>query len=166
MKVRRSLAALIVILMLGLVALAQQSSSPAQAATQNTQSGPPSATSGTPYTPQYKGDPAHSQDENLAILYMHTLLYAQHVYFKKHAHYAPSLYALAGTSSFTRRMVATDRGAYTVSFRGGAKTFSVQLTPKQFDAQHRAFWADQLGILHVAADEPATADSPVLKADE
>lgn len=152
---------LFALVLLSFAAFAQQSAAPPA------QSSTPAAAAPAPppYTPQYKGDPAHSQDEAIALGYMHTLIYAERLYMKKHAHYAPSLYSLAGSGSFTRRMIDRQQGNYTVSFRGGPKNFDVQLTPNQFDAQHRGFWANQTGIIHVAADQPATAESPVLKAD-
>jgi len=155
---------LLMMLLAALAAAAQQSTAPPSSATPPVQS----ATQATAYTPQYKGDPAHSQSEAIALGYMHTLLVAQRLYLKKHAHYATSLYALAnfGSGSFTKRMMNTDRGDYTVSFHGGEKKFSLQLTPKQFDAQHRAFWTNENGIIHVDNDDAATERSPVLKAGD
>ena len=117
------------------------------------------------YTPHYHGDPAHSQAEAVALGYMHTLVYAQKLYLKKHGKYATSLYALVGSGSFTKRMANPDRGDYTVSFHGGETKYAVQLTPRTFDAGHRAFWTNQNGIEHVEVDKPATEDSPVLKPD-
>lgn len=119
------------------------------------------------YTPRYPGDPAHSQSEAIALGYIHTLVTAQKLYLKKHARYAPSLYALAqlGSGSFTRRMVKTDRGDYTVFYRPGEQKYALQLTPKTYDAQHRAFWVNENGIVHVEGDHPATEDSPVLRPD-
>ena len=120
-----------------------------------------------PYVKKSPSDPAHSQAEAIALGYMHTLLTAEKLYLKKHARYAPSLYALAqlGSGSFTKRMAKTDRGDYTVSYRGGEKKFALQLTPKTFDADHRAFWTNQDGIIHVETSQPATDDSPVLRPD-
>src|SRR5438874_4320566 len=69
------------------------------------------------YQPKFKGDPARSDSEAAALGYMRTLLRAQNIYKKKNAHYATSLQDLSKTGSFTRRMVVTDRGDYTVKFR-------------------------------------------------
>lgn len=119
------------------------------------------------YTPRYPRDPAHSQSEAVALGYMHTLVTAQKLYLKKHTRYAPSLYALTqlGSGSFTRRMAKTDRGDYTVSYHPGEQKYALQLTPKTFDEQHRAFWVNENGIVHVEGDHPATEDSPVLRPD-
>ena len=124
------------------------------------------ATSGT-YTPKFKGDPARSQSEALALAYMRTVMDAQRVYFKKHAKYAPSLLALVGSQSFTRRMVKTDRGDYTVSFRGdkNGKKYELQMIPQQMDRTHRAFWVNENAIIRAEEDKPANADSPVLRQD-
>ena len=116
------------------------------------------------YKQKFPGDPAHSEPEAAALGYMRTLLNAQREYKKKFGHYASSLYALAGGArSFTKRMTRTDRGDYTVSYHGGSSAFSVALTPKTFDAAHRAFFMDDHGTLHVEDDKPATADSPILR---
>jgi hypothetical protein len=121
----------------------------------------------TTYTPQFKGDPAHSSAEAAALGYMRTVIYAQRVYYKKHAAYATSLAELVGSSSFTRRMTNPDRGDYTVHFTSTntGKNFSLSLAPKQFDPSHRAFFTDDTGTIRVENDQPATASSPKLKAD-
>ena len=121
----------------------------------------------TTYTPQFKGDPAHSSAEAAALGYMRTVIYAQRVYYKKHAAYATSLAELVGSSSFTRRMTNTDRGDYTVHFTStnAGKNFSLSLAPKQFDPAHRAFFADDTGTIRAENDQPATASSPKVKAD-
>jgi hypothetical protein len=116
-----------------------------------------------PYQPKYNGDAAHSDQEFLALAYMHTFLNAQRLYQKKHTKYAGSLRELVGSGSFTRRMATTDRGDYAVSFHPGTTKFTLQMTPKVFDAQHRAFWVNQDGIIHVDPIQPATAESPVLR---
>jgi hypothetical protein len=121
----------------------------------------------TSYTPQFKGDPAHSSAEAAALGYMRTVIYAQRVFYKKHAAYATSLAELVGSSSFTRRMVNTERGDYAVHFTStnAGKNFSLSMVPKQFDAAHRAFFADDTGTIRVENDQPATAMSPKIKAD-
>lgn len=119
------------------------------------------------YQPKYAGDPARSQSEFIALAYMRTVLFAQNAYRKKHEKFAPSLVALVGSGSFTRRMVNTDRGDYEAGFHpGGANKFSIEMTPKRLDSTHRAFWVSESGIFHVEEDKPATADSPVLKPDK
>ena len=40
--------------------------------------------------------------------------------------------------------------------------FSVALTPKTFDAQHRAVFVDTDGVVRVEEDKPATRQSPPL----
>ena len=121
----------------------------------------------TTYTPQFKGDPAHSTAEAAALGYMRTVIYAERVYYKKHAAYATSLAALVGSSSFTRRMISTERGDYTVHFASTntGKNFSLTMVPKQFDAAHRAFFADDTGTIRAENDQPASVSSPKIKAD-
>jgi len=115
-----------------------------------------------PYKQKFPGDPARSEAEASALGYIRTVLYSQRLYRQKRGHYAGSLYALVGSGSFTKRMTKTDRGAYTVSFGGGKGGFSVALTPKQFDAAHRAFYTDASGVIRSEDEKPATFDSPVL----
>ena len=121
----------------------------------------------TTYTPQFKGDPAHSTAEAAALGYMRTVIYAERVYYKKHAAYATSLAALVGSSSFTRRMVNTERGDYTVHFTStnAGKNFSLSMVPKQFDSAHRAFFTDDTGTIRAENDQPASASSPKIRAD-
>jgi len=107
--------------------------------------------------------PARSQDETVTLGYMRTVVYAQKDYKKRHGEYATSLAALVHFGSFTKRMTATDRGAYTVQFHGKPEAYSLVLTPKQFDADHRAFFVDETGKVRVEDDKPATAESPLLK---
>jgi hypothetical protein len=123
-----------------------------------------------PYQPKFPGDPAHSDAEAGALGYMRVVLRAQREYKRKHDHYAKSLAALARTGTFTPRMArSTDRGDYTASFHSRkAKTadgdgFSLAMTPKQYDDQHRAFYAEEDGVIHAEEGKPATADSPKLK---
>ena len=104
-----------------------------------------------------------SPSEKAAVGYVRTVLYAQRLYRKKHTKYAPSLHALVGSGSFTRRMTRTDRGDYTVQFSGGGGGFRVALTPKTFDAEHRAFYGDDSGTVRVEENQPATRQSPPFK---
>jgi hypothetical protein len=126
-----------------------------------------------PYQPKFKGDPAHSDSEAQALGYMRVVLRAQRQYKKKHDKFAPSLEALAGTGTFTKRMAkSTDRGDYTANFqprhepshRPGAKSdgegFILTMTPKQMDADHRSFYAEEDGVIHADDQKPADHDSP------
>ena len=116
------------------------------------------------YTPKFPGDPAHSNAEAAALGYLRTVAYSQNVYKKKHGAYATSLAALVGTHSFTRRMVSSDRGDYTVKFSSTGKEFTLSMVPKTFDADHRAFFINETGTIRAEETMPATASSePVNK---
>jgi hypothetical protein len=117
------------------------------------------------YTPKFAGDPAHSDAEAAALGYIRTVIVAQKNYKKKHDSYATSLAGLVHTGSFTQRMTKTDRGDYYVSFHSEGKGtgFSVALTPKQYDAAHRAFYSDDTGVMRVEESKEATENSPKLK---
>jgi len=119
------------------------------------------------YQPKFKGDPARSDSEAAALGYMRTFLRAQKIYKKKNGHYATSLLELAKTGSFTRRMVSTERGDYTVKFRAhkDKDTFEVTMVPKQLDATHRSFFSDQEGKIRADEQKEADESSEVLKAD-
>ena len=125
--------------------------------------GSPISLAQTPYQPKFAGDPARSDSEAGALGYMRTVLRAQNLYKKKHGAYATSLAGLVNTGSFTKRMVQTDRGEYTVSFRSKKPGFELALTPKQMDAQHRSFYADDDGKIHADESKAADSDSPVVK---
>ncbi len=131
--------------------------------------------SGTAYQPKFKGDPAHSDSEAQALGYMRVVLRAQREYKKRHEKYATSLPSLAGTGTFTKRMAAsTERGDYTVSFHarpqpahhGASKPdsssngFILTMTPKQMDAEHRSFYAEDDGIIHGDDQKAADQNSP------
>ena len=81
--------------------------------------------------------------------------------------HAASLLDLAKTGSFTRRMVATDRGDYTVKFRPhkDKDTFEIIMVPKQQDATHRSFFSDEQGKIRADETKEADESSEVLKAD-
>src|SRR3954470_15715824 len=120
----------------------------------------------TAYKPHFKGDPAHSNAEASALGYMRTVIDAERAFKKKHNKYATSLPALINTGSFTRRMAKTDRGDYTVAFKGSPTRYSIELTPKAFDADHRAFFVEENGVIKVENDKPATSASPPLRPEE
>jgi len=117
------------------------------------------------YTPKFPGDPAHSDAEAGALGYIRTVIVAQKNYKKKHDSYATSLAGLVHTGSFTQRMTKTDRGDYYVSFHSEGKGtgFNVAMTPKQYDAAHRAFYSDDSGVIRVEENKEATENSPRLK---
>jgi hypothetical protein len=120
-------------------------------------------TAQTAYQPKFPGDPARSEAEAGALGYMRTVLRAQRLYNKKYGHYATSLAELVHSGSFTRRMVNTDRGDYTVSFRSRKDGFQLALTPKQLDATHRSFYADEDGVIHADEGKGASESSPIVK---
>ncbi len=119
----------------------------------------------TAYQPKFPGDPARSDSEAAALGYMRTVLRAQKQYKKKNTKYATSLAELVHTGSFTKRMVNADRGDYTVGFRAhkDKDTFELAMTPRQLDAEHRSFYADEDGKIHVEEQGPANEKSPILK---
>ncbi len=128
------------------------------------------AAPGGAYQPKFAGDPARSESEALALAYMRTMLRAQREYKKRHDKYADSLAALAGTGTFTKRMASTtDRGDYTASFRSHKEKdkdkdgFVLTMTPKQLDAEHRSFYAEEDGVIHGDDQKAADLDSPKVK---
>jgi len=115
------------------------------------------------YQPKFPGDPAHSDSEAVALAYVRTVIRAQKVYDKKNDKYATSLTDLVHTGNFTTRMVNTDRGDYTAKFHSKKDGYEITVIPKQEDANHRSFYANEDGVIR--ADETKTADesSPKLK---
>jgi hypothetical protein len=135
----------------------------------STAQAPAETPSGT-YQPKFPGDPARSESEAQALGYMRVVLRAQREYKKRHDKYADSLASLAGTGSFTKRMASTtDRGDYTASFRPHREKakdeegFILTMTPKQMDADHRSFYAEEDGVIHADDQKPADSDSPKIK---
>jgi hypothetical protein len=129
------------------------------------QDAPPSQTQPSPqtYQPKYRGDPARSDSENLALGYMRVVLRAQRLFDKKNGHYATSLPELVHWGTFQKRMVNPDRGDYTVSFKGKKDSFVLTMTPKNMDAQHRSFYAEDDGKIHADETKAADANSPLVK---
>jgi len=118
----------------------------------------------TAYQPKFKGDPARSDSEANALGYMRTVIRAQKQYYKKNNNkYAPTLSELVHTGSFTRRMAETNRGDYTVSFHSRKDGYELTLTPKQVDAEHRAFYANEDGVIHGDDQKAADGNSPIVK---
>jgi hypothetical protein len=118
----------------------------------------------TPYQPKFAGDPARSESEAQALGYMRVVLRAEREYKKRHGKYAGSLTALAGTGSLTKRMASTrERGDYSVGFHAQKEGFMLTMTPKQMDAEHRSFYAEEDGVIHGDDQKPADATSPKVK---
>jgi hypothetical protein len=114
----------------------------------------------TPYQPKYAGDPAHSDSEFVALAYMRTVLRAQHTYKKKYGKFAPSLADLVHSGSFTKRMTQTQQGDYTVKFHTRKDGFELTMTPRQQDADHRSFYANEDGVIRGDDQQAATESSP------
>ena len=115
------------------------------------------------YQPKFPGDPARSESEASALGYMRTVIRAQKQYEKKNDKYASSLADLVHTGNFTRRMLAPDRGDYTVSFHSRQDGYELSMVPKQQDPEHRAFYANEDGTIHAEETKPADENSPKLK---
>jgi hypothetical protein len=115
------------------------------------------------YQPKFHGDPARSDSEAAALAYMRVVLRAQRQFNKQYDHFATSLAELVHSGSFTKRMVNTDRGDYTASFKGKKDSFVLTMTPKNMDAQHRSFYAEDDGKIHGDESKPADGDSPIVK---
>ncbi len=121
---------------------------------------------GGEYQPKFPGDPAKSNEEAAALGYMRVVINAQKNYSKKHAgEFAPTLAALVGQGSFTKRMVDPNRGDYKVKYRakGKEKGYELWMTPEQFAPTHRAFYVDEKGSIRADAEKQASADSPSVK---
>ena len=122
-----------------------------------------------PYQPKFPGDPARSESEAQALGYMRVVLRAEHEYKKRHDKFSDSLEALAGTGTFTKRMAhSTNRGDYTASFRVHQEgqnhdSFVLTMTPKQMDAEHRSFYAEDDGAIHADDQKAADLSSPRVK---
>ena len=128
---------------------------------------PPNTQAPTPqgqYTPKFPGDPARSDSESGALGYMRVVVRAQKLYNKKHNEYATSLADLVNTGSFTRRMAqTTERGDYTVAFKGKKDSYVLTMTPKNIDAEHRSFYADEDSVINGDETKAADASSPKVK---
>lgn len=145
---------MVVILAMGMAAAAQETTQAPQ------ETSPPAETNA--YQPKFPGDPAHSQAEALALGYMRTVVRAEELYYKQHHSYTTSLATLAGHGSFTKRMVNPNRGDYIAHFHSNGKEYSLELEPKQFDAQHRSFFVNDSGVIRGEENKVATENSPPL----
>ena len=104
-----------------------------------------------------------SNDEKVAVAFMKTILYSERIYKNRHHQYTRDLASLAGTGSVTRRTVKSrERAGYRVGFSSSGEAFALTMTPLAADAQHRAFYTNQDGVIHMDQGT-ANAQSPVLK---
>jgi len=124
---------------------------------------PTGETPGSSYTPKFKGDPARSDSEAAALAYMRVAVRAQKQFNKQYGHYATTLAELVHYGSFTKRMVNTERGDYAVGFKGKKDSYILTMTPRNMDAQHRSFYADEDGKIRGDDTKPADANSPIVK---
>jgi len=124
---------------------------------------PPEQNAPPTYTPKFPGDPARSDSEAAALAYMRVVIRAQRQFSKQYDHFALTLAELVHSGSFTKRMVNPDRGDYTASFKGKKDSYILTMTPKNLDAQHRSFYAEDDAKIHADETKPADGDSPVVK---
>jgi len=124
---------------------------------------PPAAQTAPAYQPKSANDPARSDSEDMALRYMRVVIRAQHQFNKQYNHYATSLTELVHSGSFTKRMVDPHRGEYTVGFQGKKDSFILTMTPKQLDAQHRSFYAEDDGKIHADEEKTADGNSPIVR---
>jgi len=171
------LSALILSLVLGFVVLltAQQTEpAPPAQSTPPSQTTPPAQTAPPPetapptptlpaYIPKYHGDPAHSDSEFAALAYMRVVMRAQVAFNKHYGHYAATLAQLVHSGTFTQRMVNPDRGDYTAGYKAKKDSYILVMTPKNLDAQHRSFYAEDDGKIHADETKPADRDSAVVE---
>jgi hypothetical protein len=115
------------------------------------------------YTPKFHGDPAHSDSEAAALAYMRVVIRAENQFNKQYKHYALTLAELVHSGSFTKRMVSSQRGDYTVSYKGKKDDYILTMTPAALDAQHRSFYAEEDGKIHADESKAADGNSPVVK---
>jgi hypothetical protein len=115
------------------------------------------------YKPKFPGDPARSDSEAAALAYMRVVIRAQRQFNKQYDHFATSLAELVHSGSFTKRMVNPDRGDYTANFQGKKDSYILTMMPKQLDATHRSFYAEDDGKIHADEEKLANANSPVVK---
>ena len=115
------------------------------------------------YQPKFRGDPARSDSEFAALAYMHVVIRAQGQFQRRYDHFATTLAELVHSGTFTKRMVNPDRGDYTASFKGKKDSYILTMTPKNLDAQHRSFYAEDDGKIHGDETKAADGGSPLVK---
>ena len=168
-RMNRTLASILTVILAlifaasGIAQQTQPAAPPAQtpppAADQTPSTPPPAPT----YTPKFKGDPARSDSEAAALAYMRVVIRANRAFNKQYDHFALTLNELVHSGTFTKRMVNTDRGDYTASYKGKKDSYVLTMTPKNLDAQHRSFYAEDDGKIHGDETKAADGDSPVVK---
>jgi hypothetical protein len=94
---------------------------------------------------------------------MRVVIRAEKAFNKQYDHFALTLAELVHSGSFTKRMVDPNRGDYTASYKGKKDSYVLTMTPKNMDAQHRSFYAEDDGKIHADETKPADGDSPVVK---
>jgi hypothetical protein len=159
-KSTRSVTAITTLVLAAYPLFAQEPAPAAPAAAPQT---PAPQTSAPTYQPKFPGDPARSDSEAAALAYMRVVIRAQRQFNKQYDHFATSLAELVHSGSFTKRMVNPNRGDYTVGFEGKKDSFILTMSPKQLDATHRSFYAEDDGKIHADEEKPADAKSPVVK---
>ena len=145
----------------GAIGMAAQQPEQTPATTPQAETAPPATAPA--YTPKFRGDPAHSDSEAVALAYMRVVMRAEVGFNKHYGHYAMTLRELVHSGTFTLRMVNPDRGDYTVSYKGKKDGFMHTMTPKAPDAQHRWFYAEEDGKIHAEETKPADASSEVVE---
>jgi hypothetical protein len=138
-------------------------SAPPDSSTQTTPPATTPAPPAIPYQPKFAGDPARSESEANALAYMRVVLRAQRQFEKQYDHFATTLPELVHSGSFTKRLVNTNRGDYTANFQGKKDSFILTMTPRQLDAQHRSFYAEEDFKIHADETKAADGESPVVK---
>jgi len=145
-------------------ASAQASSAQDSSAASPGQTSPTQTSPGEPtYKAKFPGDPARSESEAAALGYMRVVLRAQRQFNKQYNHFATTLAELVHSGTFTKRMVNSNRGDYTASFAGKKDSFVLTMTPRQLDAQHRSFYAEDDFKIHADESKAADENSPVVK---
>jgi len=165
------LSALILALVVSTAPLIAQQTEPAQPpqSTPPAQTAPPAQTTPqTPapvpiYTPKYHGDPARSDSEFAALAYMRVVMRAEVAFNKHYGHYAATLAQLVHSGTFTQRMVNPDRGDYTAGYKAKKDGYILAMTPRNLDADHRSFYAEDDGKIHADETKPADRDSAVVE---
>jgi hypothetical protein len=94
---------------------------------------------------------------------MRVVIRAEKAFNKQYGHYATSLGELVHSGNFTKRMVDSNRGDYTASYRGKKDSYTLTMTPKTPDPDHRYFYADDDGKIRAEEGKPADANSPVAR---
>jgi hypothetical protein len=122
------------------------------------------ATGQIPYQPKFRGDPAKSEAESQTLGYMRTVVRAEKIYMARQKEYAPSLLALGGHGSFTKRMArSTERGDYSIHYKAKKDSYQLFAIPQHLGPDHRAFYADEDGKIRVEEEKLAGPESPILK---